>query len=75
MREWQEGLRALLPNINISFGTPTYNSNSSNAGGTPSGGLQNHQASQSLTATRSNPLPIQTQNKGEILISEVFISS
>jgi len=28
-RDWQEGLKALLPNVNISFGTPPHTSVSS----------------------------------------------
>jgi len=26
-RDWQEGLKALLPNVNISFGNPPHSSN------------------------------------------------
>ena len=46
MKEWQDGLRALLPNININFGGLPNSSSPSNA---------NHSAPASNTATTDSP--------------------
>ena len=48
MKDWQEGLRALLPNINIHFGASPY-------GTTTNGSHGNHQPNTAIAAAAAPP--------------------
>jgi len=65
-RDWQEGLKALLPNVNISFGTPPHNSANASAlarGFGPSNGYVPSQAN----ATQLPMHSVLPNDKSELL--------